>query len=117
MERLLTALLYPALDAPQIEYHLHAGRERIDTLYTNIATRGFFRWLHAVGGVPCSFAPVECKNYSKKLGNPEYDQLSRRFSVQCGQVGILCYGGFIDKAAVMQRRTGEGSSSPWTTKT
>ncbi|MCW2754807.1 MAG: hypothetical protein JWQ32_2218 [Marmoricola sp.] len=102
VEKLLTALLYPALDFPEIEYHLHDGRKRIDIQYTNIATKGFFHWLHAVHNTGCAQVPVECKNYSKKLANPEYDQLSSRFGVQRGQVGILCYRGFVDKKAVIQ---------------
>lgn len=73
VEKLLTAMFYPALDFPEIEYDLHDGRKRIDIQYTNIATKGFFHWLHAVHNTGCAMVSVECKNYSKKLKNPEYD--------------------------------------------
>lgn len=102
VERLLTAIFYPALDDPIIEQKMDAGRKRIDIDYTNIARKGFFEWLHRVHEVTCSFVPVECKNYSRKLKNPEYDQLSGRFGVQRGWIGILCYRGFSEKATVLQ---------------
>jgi hypothetical protein len=103
VEALLTALFYPALDMPVVEARRHEGRKRVDILYTNIATRGFFNWLHTVHGVPCSLVPVECKNYSKEVKNPEFDQLSGRFGVQVGTVGILCYRGYADKPTVLKR--------------
>ncbi|WP_444460418.1 hypothetical protein [Rhodobacter capsulatus] len=34
---------------------------------------------------------VECKNYSKDPANPEIDQLSGRFSVNRGQLGMMLY--------------------------
>jgi len=53
-------------------------------------------------GVPSSYVPVECKNYGKEIGNPEFDQLGMRFSPQRGQLGFLCHRGFNDKARAMQ---------------
>jgi hypothetical protein len=102
VERLLTALFYPALDMPIIEEHMNEGRKRIDIDYTNIASGGFFHWLHDVHHVGCSFIPVECKNYSSKLTNKEYDQLAGRFTTQRGHLGILCYRGFAEPADVMK---------------
>lgn len=102
IETLLTALFYPALDMPVIEQERHEGRKRIDIDYTNIATRGFFYWLHSTHKVACSFVPVECKNYTRPLKNPEYDQLSGRFGAQRGFVGILCFRGFKDKKSVIK---------------
>ncbi|MEU3645545.1 hypothetical protein AB0E59_19340 [Lentzea sp. NPDC034063] len=100
VEKLLTALLYPALDMPKIERPVYGGRKRIDIDYANVARKGFFHWFHSVHGQPCSFVPVECKNYSQKLKNPEYDQLTGRFSVQTGVLGILCYRGISNKSEV-----------------
>jgi hypothetical protein len=45
VEGLLTALFYPALTSPRIEYPIHEGRKRIDITYTNNARQGFFWWL------------------------------------------------------------------------
>lgn len=103
VEALLTALLYPALDFPQREFPIHQGRKRIDINYTNVADHGFFQWLHSVQQVPCSQVPVECKNYSKELKNPEFDQLAGRLSIQRGQVGFLCHRGFHNKTDVVAR--------------
>lgn len=41
VEKLLTALLYPALDLPVIEQEIHDGGKRIDIRYTNIARKDF----------------------------------------------------------------------------
>ncbi|GAB3890344.1 hypothetical protein GCM10029964_061710 [Kibdelosporangium lantanae] len=98
---MLTAIFFPALDMPVVEKKIHEGRKRIDIDYTNIATKGFFYWLHAVHGVSCSFVPVECKNYSQDIGNPEYDQLTSRFSIQTGSVGMLCYRKISNKSDVI----------------
>lgn len=103
VEKLLTALFYPALGFPKKEHNIHQGRKRIDINFTNLAESGFFGWLHRVAKVPSSQIPVECKNYNAGMGNPELDQLTGRFGVNRGNVGILCYRGFGDKAALIQR--------------
>lgn len=102
VQHLLTALFYPALDMPQRETRIHEGRKRIDITYANVAEDGFFRWLHQAGDVPAGTVVIECKNYSGALANPEFDQLTGRFSPRRGQFGLLCYRGFADsKAAVV----------------
>jgi hypothetical protein len=103
VEKLLTALFYPALDNPKLEQPTNQGRKRIDIDYENQATRGFFHWLHAVHGVHCSLVAVECKNYTKDPANPEFDQLLGRFTVQRGYVGVMCYRSSADKQLIIQR--------------
>jgi hypothetical protein len=103
VEALLSAVFYPALILPVRESKIHEGRKRLDIKYTNDATYGFFRWLHAVHKTPSAFVVVECKNYGSELGNPEFDQLTGRFAPQRGQIGFLCYRGFGNKAAVIRR--------------
>ena len=39
VEELLTAIFYPALSDPKVEYQIHEGRKRIDITYTNNAHR------------------------------------------------------------------------------
>jgi hypothetical protein len=67
-------------------------------MYTNAASSGFFSWLAA--NYPAANIAVECKNYTRPIGNPEYDQISGRFSPSRGRVGLLLYRGYVDKAKV-----------------
>jgi hypothetical protein len=46
---------------------------------------------------------LECKNYGSEISNPEIDQIAMRFSPARGQLGLLCYRGFGDKQAVVNR--------------
>jgi len=103
VEALLTALFYPSLDLPQREFPIHEGRKRIDITYVNMASQGFFDWVHRVQNAPAPYVLVECKNYGSELGNPEIDQLAGRFSPMRGRVGLLCHRGFGDKARLIQR--------------
>jgi len=101
IEGLLTALFYPALTNPQVQFEIHEGRKRIDITYTNIAERGFFRWLSQHYPAPHVF--VECKNYGREIGNPELDQISGRFSPSRGKFGILVCRNFKDKELFWER--------------
>lgn len=86
---ILEAILYPWLTHPKKEQPLHDGRKRIDIVYSNAASSGFFHSLHAIKKVPCPFIMVECKNYSADPSNPELDQLAGRFSPNRGRFGLL----------------------------
>jgi hypothetical protein len=101
IESLLTAVFYPALTNPQVQYPIHEGRKRIDITYTNIGERGFFRWLSLHRSASHIF--IECKNYKGEVGNPELDQLSGRFSPSRGQVGFLVCRSFDDKELFLKR--------------
>lgn len=103
VQALLTALFYPALDMPRREHKIHQGRKRIDINYTNMAVEGFFWWLINVARVAAAQVAVECKNYGILLKNPEFDQLTGRFSPTRGKFGFLCHRGFNDKDDVIQR--------------
>ena len=101
IENLLTALFYPNLTSPQIEYPIHDGRKVIDIAYANVASRGFFGW--AAKHYPSAMIFVECKNYSADPINPELDQLSSRFSPRRGQVGLLACRTITDKDRMAAR--------------
>ena len=101
IEPLLTALFYPWLTNPQVQFPIHQGRKRIDITYTNVSQVGFFRWLSM--HYPCAHLFIECKNYSGEVGNPELDQLSGRFSPSRGQVGLLICRSFDNKPLFLQR--------------
>lgn len=99
VQALLTSLFYPALDMPTREDRIHEGRKRIDITYVNVANNGFFSWLVQIQKVSAGQIVVEAKNYNGELSNPEFDQLTGRFSLFRGQFGILCYRGFSDNKA------------------
>jgi len=101
IEGLLTALFYPALTNPQVQFEIHEGRKRIDITYTNVAEKGFFRWLSQ--HYPASHVFIECKNYGKEIGNPELDQISGRFSPSRGKFGIIVCRNFGDKGLFWKR--------------
>jgi hypothetical protein len=94
-EALLSAMFYPSLTSPVREFPIHQGRKRIDIRYINDAQTGFFNWLGR--HYPASHIWMECKNYTREIGNPEVDQISGRFSPQRGKVGFLLYRGYADK--------------------
>ena len=46
---------------------------------------------------------VECKNYTGDVGNPELDQISGRFSVNRGKLGLLIARSCANKALFIKR--------------
>ena len=62
---------------------------RIDILFENRATSGFFERLEAQHKIFCPLIFVECKNYSHDPENPEFDQLVGRFHDERGRFGIM----------------------------
>jgi hypothetical protein len=87
----LEFIFWPNLIYPRKETPLHDGRKRIDVTYTNAAKDGFFYRVHTAHQIASTTIMVECKNYSKDPANPEVDQLSGRFSVNRGRLGMLIY--------------------------
>ncbi|HAT9013809.1 TPA: hypothetical protein JBB15_13965 [Legionella pneumophila subsp. pneumophila] len=90
---LLEFILWPNLIYPKKEHEIHDGRKRIDITYTNAAEIGFFYRIHTSYHIASNIIMVECKNYTKDVKNPEFDQLSGRFSINRGKFGILTYRG------------------------
>ncbi|WP_082952963.1 hypothetical protein [Mycobacterium sp. 852002-10029_SCH5224772] len=99
IEALLTALFYPDLANPVRQMRIHDERKRIDITYSNMGRSGFFEWLSK--HYPSANIMVECKNYSRPLGNPEYDQIAGRFSPSRGLYGLLVYRSYSDKRRVL----------------
>jgi len=86
---ILELLFFPHLSAPKVEFPIHDGRKRIDIKYDNTASQGFLLNIWKSYGIPCTYVMVECKNYSNDVGNPEVDQLSSRFNINRGKLGLL----------------------------
>jgi len=100
VEALLSALFYPDLINPRRQHNIHEGRKRIDLSFTNSGRLGsFFYWLAMHH--PAANVVVECKNYSRPLANPEYDQIAGRFSPSRGTFGLLVYRQYEDKDAIL----------------
>ncbi|MDD5716689.1 MAG: hypothetical protein PHW64_02715 [Sulfuricurvum sp.] len=101
IEQLISIIFYPDLMYPELQHKIHDGRKRIDIKYTNIAQEGFFYWLAL--NYPASHVFIECKNYSLELKNPEFDQLSGRFSPSRGRFGLLVCRNIVDKELALKR--------------
>ena len=97
-------LFFPHLMHPAKEREIHEGRKRIDIVMENSAREGAsLHALHAIKHLPCSYVPIECKNYVTEIANPELDQLAGRFSVQRGKFGILACRHFEDREQFVRR--------------
>ncbi|MET4827821.1 hypothetical protein ABH972_005410 [Bradyrhizobium ottawaense] len=87
---LLSFLFFPGLIEPVKEAELHEGRKRLDIRFTNAGATPFFNRIVSAAQTRALTVPVECKNYTEDLDNPEFDQLSGRFSHTRGFFGFLC---------------------------
>ncbi|WP_431205991.1 hypothetical protein ACQ86E_14805 [Bradyrhizobium betae] len=99
----LTALFYPDLILPQKEWEVNDGRKRIDIVFTNNASVGFFAQRRDDPKLNANLVIVECKNYSSDLANPEFDQLLGRFDDNRGRFGIITCRSIDDYKAVKNR--------------
>lgn len=98
---LLAALFYPHLTQPRKEWEIHDGRKRIDIVFTNVASVGFFSWVAQHYSAP--HVVVECKNYARDVANAELDQLAGRFSPRRGRVGLLLSRSFENETTFAAR--------------
>jgi hypothetical protein len=103
MVGILEFLFHPNLVHPTKEKEIHQGRKRIDILTENGATQGTLYRLHDIKKLPCAYVPIECKNYTTEVANPELDQLAGRFSTNRGKFGILCCRNFEDRDTFIDR--------------
>jgi hypothetical protein len=85
----LIALFHPELIQPHNQWEINGGRKRIDIVFTNRSTDGFFSARRDNHRENAQVVIVECKNYSNDLANPELDQLIGRFDDRRGKFGFL----------------------------
>lgn len=100
---ILTFLFYPNLINPIKEMAIHEGRKRLDIKYTNTGERGFFSAILQSPQTRALSVPVECKNYSTDVNNPELDQLTGRFGHARGFLGFLLCRSVNDRARLLQK--------------
>jgi hypothetical protein len=103
MTGILELLFFPALLNPMVEKEIHDGRKRLDIVMENGAISGVLHRLHSVRHLPCAYVAIECKNYSKDVANPEFDQLAGRFSPLRGKLGLLCFRTVDHRATLIAR--------------
>lgn len=98
-----TFLFHPSLITPVKEFEQHEGRKRIDIKYVNASIGGFFHRILAAPQTRAASVFIECKNYSREISNPEFDQLSGRFGHQRGFFGLLLCRTIENRAAAVGR--------------
>lgn len=103
MKGVLEFLFFPALSHPRMEQEINEGRKRIDILLTNVDRRGFFFHFPNVTRLSAIDIVVECKNYTREIGNPEIDQIAMRFADHRGWLGLLVCRRMADRNAVLAR--------------
>lgn len=85
---ILEFLFYPNISNPKKEVEINEGRKRIDIVFNNSSSNGFFYDLFEKYNIPANFILAECKNYSTDVKNPELDQLMGRFNKHRGKFGF-----------------------------
>lgn len=91
------------LSNPNSEVKINDGRKRIDIVFNNVDSSGFFMKLNQLHHIVCPKILIECKNYGKEIGNPEIDQLQGRFNKRRGMFGLLLCREIENKAKMIQR--------------
>ncbi len=78
-----------SLTGMKLEEGIYNSRKRIDTIYTNIAEKGFFKNIERNKKINSTHIIVEAKNYTNDISNQETDQISGRFSPDTCNIGII----------------------------
>lgn len=99
----LTALFYPDLTQPRKEWEVNEGRKRVDIVFINSGTSGFFSQRRDDPKVNANLVIVECKNYSSDIANEELDQLLGRFDDNRGKLGIIACRSVDDQKTLAKR--------------
>ncbi len=103
MSGILTFLLHPHLVTPSIEHEIHDGRKRIDILFVNAASLSIFHRMRTDPKFSARYVPIECKNYTREIGNPELDQMTGRFGHTRGLFGIVVCRKIEDRKDIIAR--------------
>jgi hypothetical protein len=101
VDRLWGALFSGVLQFPKRQLEQNLGRKRVDMVWTNTTSSGFFGWLKDV--CTAHYVMAEYKNYGREIGNPEFDQLAGRFGRSKGEFGFLICRNIEDKARAFAR--------------
>lgn len=114
----ISYIFFPNLIYPQKEAEINNGRKRLDILYTNGKNTGLFYRISLDQNIKANFVHIECKNYTREIANPEFDQLIGRFdNNNRGKFGMLFFRASEDKSVVIKRcqdaaKSGQGIVLP-----
>lgn len=100
----LNIIFYPNLMYPKKEQSLNEDRKRIDITYSNVANGGFFKHLAEKTKLVAPFVHIECKNYSKDINNPEFDQIAGRLNDYTGRFGMVMCRQIDNKKDLLKRQ-------------
>lgn len=99
--QIINRVFHDSLGNMEIKLNMHKGRKIPDTVFTNVAEKGFFKKLENT--CKCNYIIVEAKNINKDPGNEEFDQLSGRLNDQVGKFGVLVCRDIENTSAVKER--------------
>ena len=99
--QILNRVFRNSLGNMEIKLNMHKRRKIPDTVFTNVAEKGFFKKLENT--CKSNYIIVEAKNINKDPGNDEFDQLSGRLTDHIGKFGILVCRSINDYKAVKER--------------
>lgn len=89
------------LKRPKKEEKINQGRKRVDITFDNKYKEGFFCELREIYKVHSPIVPLECKNYSSDLKNPEFDQMLGRLNNRRGNFGIIVCRKILDSKRIL----------------
>jgi len=101
VDRLWGAMFSTILQFARPQQPQNEGRKRVDILWANTASTGFFHWLKGV--CTAHYVMAEYKNYGSEVGNPEFDQLAGRFGPSKGMFGFLICRSIANKERAFAR--------------
>ncbi|MGG4409247.1 hypothetical protein ABER75_10955 [Niallia taxi] len=99
----LTQIFDNGLRRGDKEVKINEGRKRVDIVFDNQDTNGFFAHIRERNKIFCPYIFIECKNYSSDPSNPEVDQLLGRLGDYRGRFGILICREIEDEELLMKR--------------
>ncbi len=101
--RCLSIIFDRSLKRGKKEVPMNEGRKRVDIVFDNRDTTGFFAHIRYQNNIPCPKILIECKNYSSDPKNPEVDQLLGRFGDLTGRFGFLVCRKIEDDKLLLKR--------------
>jgi len=103
IRRLISGLFVGRLEYAGSEVNQFGGVGRIDILYRNAATSGFFDEIMRRGTLRGGYVPVECKNYRDDPKNPDVGQVLMRLNPSFGMLGIIACRTAEDRDSIFAR--------------